>query len=86
MFVFSIVKSLGAEEKKKLTEIYKKLAQSEVKLIELDIDFIEEKEAEFVKESYELWQELKRDLLKIVSVIKLNWDSKVETNGKNYFG
>lgn len=88
MFVFSIVKSLGAEEKNILKKAYKKLAQSEVKLIELDIDFVEEKEAEFIKESYVLWQDLKKDLLGIVSVIKDNWDNRVESNGngKNYFG
>ncbi len=86
MFVFSVVKSMGNEEKKQLTEIYKKLAQIEVEIIELDINFIEEKEAEFVKESYRTWQEIKRDVLEIIKIIKKNWNNKSEVNGKQYFG
>ena len=86
MFIFSIIKSIGAEEKKKLTDIYKKLVKIEVRLIELDIKFFEEKEVEFIKESYEVWQEIKTDMLEIVESIKRNWDNKSEVNGKGYFG
>lgn len=86
MFVFSIVKTIGNDEKKKLTEIYKKLAQIEIEIIELDIDFVEEKEVKFLKESYKVWQEIKKDFLKILEIIKKNWNTKSETNGKGYFG
>jgi len=86
MFVFSIIKSIGAEEKRRLTEVYKKLVKNEVRLIELDIEFVEKKEVEFVKESYKIWQEIKKDILEVVEVIKKNWDNKFETNNKGYFG
>lgn len=86
MFVFSIIKSIGAEEKKRLTDVYKKLVKNEVRLIELDIEFVEKKEVEFVKESYKIWQEIKKDILEVVEVIKKNWDNKFETNNKGYFG
>jgi len=86
IFIFSIIKSIGVDEKKKLTNIYKKLAKMEIELIELDVEFLEEKEVEFVKESYAVWQEIKKDALEVVGVIKKNWDHKVEVNGKNYFG
>jgi hypothetical protein len=86
MFIFAVVKSLGIEEKKRLSEIYKKLAEKEIQIIELDIEFSEKKEAEFIKESYETWKEIKQDLLKIIGIIKKNWDVKAESNGKNYFG
>ena len=36
MFIFSIVKLITPEEKNKLTMIYKKLAEAELNLIELD--------------------------------------------------
>lgn len=85
-FVFSLIKTLGTSEKEKFSDIYKKLAKKEVEVIELDIKYSEEDEARFVKESFELWQEIKKDLLEIVGVIKENWDSRVENNGKNYFG
>jgi len=86
MFIFSIIKSTGVEEKKKLIDIYKKLVKIEVRLIELDINFFEEKEAEFIKESYEVWKEIKKDMLEIIEVIKKNWDNKSEVNEKGYFG
>ncbi|MBU1136037.1 MAG: hypothetical protein KJ559_00825 [Nanoarchaeota archaeon] len=86
MFVFSIVKSISEDEKKKLTEVYKKLAKCEVDLIGLDLEFVEENEAKFLKESYGLWQEMKKDILEVIEVIKKNWDNKIESNGKNYFG
>lgn len=86
MFVFSIVRLIGSEEKSKLTNIYKKLAEAEISLIELDTDFVEEKEADFIKKSYKMWQEIKKDILDVVDVIKKNWDNKLEGNNKDYFG
>lgn len=86
MFIFSIIKSIGVEEKKKLTDIYKKLVKIEVRLIELDVEFFEEKEVDFIKESYEIWQKIKKDMLEIFESIKKNWDNKSEVNGKGYFG
>jgi len=86
MFVFSVVKTLDIKEKEKLTEIYKKLAKNEVSLIELDIDSNEEKEAEFIKNSYRLWQEVKKELLEIVEIIKKRWDAKVDEGKSGYLG
>lgn len=86
MFVFSIIKLLDAEEKKRLSEVYKLLMKQEIKFIELDLEFNEEKEAQFVKNSYELWQSIKKDMLKVIEKINLRWDDKFETNSKGYFG
>ena len=70
MFVYSIVKTFDVREKDKLTEVYKKLAKKEVELLELDIESTEEKEVKFIKDSYELWQNVKKDILEVVEVIK----------------
>jgi len=86
MFVFSIVKSIGEDEKKKLIEVYKKLAKCEVELIGLDIESSEDDEVKFVKEFYNLWQEMKKDISRVIEVIKKNWNNKIESNGKGYFG
>lgn len=86
MFIFSIIKLIDAEEKKRLSEIYKKLMKKEVKFIELDLEFNEEKEAQFIKDSYELWQEMKKDMLKVMDKINKRWDDKFEANSKGYFG
>jgi len=86
MFIFSIIKLIDAEEKKRLSEIYKKLMKKEIKFIELDLEFNEEKEAQFIKDSYELWQEIKKDMLRIMDKINKRWDDKFEANSKGYFG
>ena len=86
MFIFSIIKSMGVEEKKKLTNVYKKLAKNEMKLIEIDIEFSEKKEADFIKEFYKVWQEVKKDILEVLEKIKKNWDNKFKVDGKGYFG
>lgn len=86
MFIFSIIKSIREEEKKKLSEIYKKLAKIEIRLVELDVGFSEEKEANFIKESYEIWKEIKKDFRDVIERIKSNWDTKFENNTKGYFG
>jgi len=86
MFVYSLIKSLDVQEKEKLTEIYKKLSKNELKLIELDIKYSEEKEALFIRESYVMWQEMKKDLLDIIEKATKNWDNKSESKSKDYFG
>ena len=86
VFIFSIIKSIGIEKKKKLNEIYKKLAKNEIRIIEVDLIYSEKKEAEFIKESYQLWQEVKKELLDIIKNVKDNWDNKLEGKRKGYFG
>ncbi len=86
LFVFSIVKSLNVEDKESLQEVYKKFAKIEVDLVEIDLDFSEEKEVEFIKESYKIWKSIKKSLLEIVEVVRKNWDNKFEGNTRGYFG
>ncbi|MEK6828723.1 MAG: hypothetical protein AABY15_01250 [Nanoarchaeota archaeon] len=86
MYVFSMVKTLGADDKKKLSDIYKELAKIEIKVMELDLDFAEQKEAEFIKDSYKLWQNVKKNISAVVETIKKNWDIKSEEEKRDYFG
>jgi len=86
MFMFAVIKTLGAKEKEKLTELYKKIATIDIDLIELDLEYSEKKEADSIKRYYEIWQGIKKELIEIVDVIKKNWDNKIEDNGKGYFG
>lgn len=86
MYVFSIVKTLGADEKKKLSDIYAELAKIEIMIMEIDLDYSEKAEADFIKSSFKAWQTMKKDLLKIAEVVKKNWDLKSEAEKKGYFG
>lgn len=86
MFVFSAVKTLSSNDKQKLTDVYKKLAKNEIMLIETDVEFSEMKEAEFIKKSFRLWKKVQKEILKVLNVIKKNWDNKFEPESKGYFG
>jgi len=86
MFIISAVNTLGTGEKEKLLEAYKKLAKVEVSLIKLDIDPTEEKDAEYIKIAYKLWNDIKGELSDVISFIEDNWGNKIKPNNKDYFG
>ena len=86
MFTLSIVKLLGPEERKKLGDIYKEMMKSEVVFIRLDLEFSEVGEAKFIKDSFKLWQGIKKDLVGILDKIDAKWDNKAEVDSKGYFG
>jgi hypothetical protein len=86
MFVFAMAKTIADQDKEKLIKLYKQLSRLEVDFIELDLAYIEQKEAEAINKYYLLWQEMKKELFSIVEIIKKNWDNKVEDNGKGYYG
>jgi hypothetical protein len=84
--MFAVVKTLGTNERETLSNLYKKIAKIEIDLIELDLEYSEKKEAETIKKYYETWQDIKKEFLGIVDVIKKNWDNKIETDKGNYLG
>ncbi|MEK6906648.1 MAG: hypothetical protein AABW81_03435 [Nanoarchaeota archaeon] len=86
MSALSIVKLLTSEDKRRLTESYKKLTRIEVDIIEVDTDFSEKKEAEFIKNSYKSWLEIKQDVLYVVESIKSSWNNKSDKSRIDYFG
>jgi len=86
MFIFSIIKTINEEDKKILLDVYKKLSRIEVDLIELDADFSEQKEVEFVKTFYENWQGIKKDILRILGSVKKNWDKETQKDSNAYLG
>lgn len=86
MSVLSVVKTLGNDEKDKLTEIYKQLVKNEILLIETDAEFSNEKEAKFIKETYDMWQDIKKVLVDVLGTVNKNWDNKIVGDSRKYFG
>lgn len=86
MFIFSIIKTLDCEDKNKLGEIYKSLAKLELDLIELDLLFNENKEAEFIKKGSELWKKVSPDLMSLVGKVRLNWGTESKKTGASFIG
>lgn len=88
LFIFSIIKSITPDDKKKLTDAYEKLSSIDLELIKLDLDSTEKKDAEFIRHSFESWNEIKRELAPVVNRLKF---VKEDLNGgektsNKYFG
>jgi hypothetical protein len=86
MFVFAMAKTVDEKDREKLIKLYKEFSRLEVDLVDLDLQYLEEKEADTIKKYYPLWQEMKKELFAILDIIKKNWDAKKEDNGKGYYG
>lgn len=86
MFIFSLVKSVDSKSKKILTEVYKKLARIQLEILKLDLEYSEEDEAEFIKNSCLFWKEIQKEMSKVLKAINKNWDNKSQVNSRKYFG
>lgn len=86
MFVFSIVKSISQDEKKKLSEIYMALSKEWVPLVQLDLKYSEEAEAEFVKHSFHSWKKMSLELYEITDKISKSMESNIEGKKAGYLG
>ena len=86
IFIFSVCKTLDTGDKKEIEELYKELMKIELDLIEIDVEYIEEKEASFINDSYKKWSLFKVRWKKLIDAVKKNWDNKVDSNNKGYFG
>lgn len=88
MFVFTMLKSMSKDDSKKLQDIYKRLAEKEIDVIELDLAYNLKKEVEFIKSAFSMWQGVKHDLLELIAKIKKDWKTanNKKTRERDYFG
>jgi len=90
MFFFKLINKLDEEDKKQLREINEKLGGFELEIVKLDLDYNEEKEADFIKKIYQSFnEEISKKLLEIVEKM-CNGKGKEKGEGKenqgSYFG
>jgi len=85
MFHMYLVKGVNGIEKD-VRELFTILGEIEIDSIELEINYNENKEAEFIKDKFELWQKIKPKLEKITASLKLNWKSTAIKKERSYFG
>lgn len=87
IFFFKLIKKIDNSDKETLSEMYDNLGKVELETISLDLEYNEEKEAEFIKKLFEMFNsKIKNNLLGIL--LKLgNGDNnkKKDVNG-SYFG
>ena len=85
MFFFNFIKKLNNQDKEILGNLYEKLGYIELELIKMDFDYHEEKEAEFIKKIYIIFEEITPNVLGILDKMGGNGNSKKEDKG-SYFG
>ena len=85
MFLYPIIKSIDNSNKEKLMNIHKEISKLELQFMKL-INYNEEKEAQAIKKSYELWQIIKKDFVEIIEAVEQKSDIKKEKTNKGYFG
>ena len=86
MFFFALLKGLDNTDKKILEELYSKLGKLEIEVIEIDNDYSEKGEAEFIKHLFNEWKGVKEDMKKISKSLRNSWDKKSERKEKSYLG
>ena len=68
------------------TDLYSELGKSEVSSLNLDNQYNEEKEAEFIKKLFQEWKSVKQRFGKIISEIEASWEKKEIKKEKGYLG
>jgi hypothetical protein len=86
MFFFALLKGLDNEDKKRLEDMYSKLGRLEIEVIDVDNDYSEKKEAEFLLHTLAEWKEIKEEMKKISKALEKSWDKKTERKEKSYLG
>ncbi len=87
IFIFSIIKSINADDKKKLNSIYEKLSLIDLELIKLDVESTEKRDADFIKRVFDSWQEIKRELIPILDRFRyIKEENNEEKSKSKYFG
>jgi len=85
MFLFSVIKSFRADEKERLMELHKNISKLEISAVKL-MNYSEKAEAEFIKESFKLWQMVSRDFVSLFESIEGKLENKSTKKTNAYFG
>lgn len=82
----SYARSLSAEDRKLIDEIYDSLGKISVISLDLEIDYSEKKEAEMIKQISAAWDSVKPKFRKILGNMKKPNNTPINKKDKSYFG
>lgn len=85
-FCLALFKSVSAEDRKLMEEIYFKLAKYELESVMLDNIYNEEKDAEFIKKLHKDWQDVKIKFDRIMNSLVKGLDKKLDKKDSGYLG
>jgi hypothetical protein len=79
------MKSMNGDDRQKLDDIYKKLAELNLLALAVEIDYNERKEAETIKEIFKVWISVKPEFLNLFNAMNKPIKSS-EKRERSYFG
>lgn len=86
LFVFSFLKNITDSDRKKIKQIYLVLSRLQIKNMKLDTIYNENSEIVFIKETFAIWQDLKKEIYSIVERFGVELEKDSEAKEKSYFG
>lgn len=86
IFVFSLLRNIPANEKNSIKEIYKTLSKTQVEIMKLDTIYNENTEVKFINETFNMWQELKPIIYKLIESFEESFESDDTSKDRSYFG
>jgi len=78
MFVFSALRALEKEDREMIKRMYKDLSKYQLWAVKLDTVYNEQKEAEFILESYNNWQKFKEEIYKLIEKLEVEQEENSE--------
>jgi len=85
IFFFKFIKRLNDKDKENLGRIYERLGNLEIEMIRLDLDYSEENEAGFIKNVFEIFSEIREEILQIIDKM-MNSEERERREKGSYFG
>lgn len=86
LFIFNLLKSMSVEDKDKAQKLYRDLSKFEIDSFELEVIYNPKKEAQMIKEIYDSWQPLSKELIDFFLNLKNKYNFDSKKSEKSYFG
>jgi len=86
LFFLALIKGLSVDDRKILEKLYDKIGHFEIDVIELDCQYSEEDEAGFIKKATKEWKIISDNMIKLVEVLRRNWNQKSKKDERGYCG
>jgi hypothetical protein len=86
IFFLAVIKKINGIERKPLEELYVELGKLEIESINLENEYNEKKEAEFIKRLNKKWEEITKKLGEMIEKLKKASEQEGKEKEKSYFG
>tara|TARA_Y100000310_G_scaffold337740_1_gene425593 strand:+ start:7014 stop:7493 length:480 start_codon:yes stop_codon:yes gene_type:complete len=84
MFIFSILRNVDDEKMEDIKKIYKKLSKLQIKTMKLDTIYDENSEANYIRNSFDEWNELKETIYKVIESFEESFEQNNSSRKSGY--